>query len=311
VGIGFDRKSAFYRRFVRGQKGQVFALTAVALVGLCGMAGFAIDVGSWYQAHRKQQSIADAAALAGVGSLPGNTAQATSDAQTYAAKNGGSASNISFSTTYMTNDTITLQASKTVPSTFLTVLGINSATVKATSSARAENLSSAWGAAPFGVINTQPELAGPNCPCYGASTTLDLAKLGPGGFGIINIDGSRGGTGPGTLADWILNGCGCSTATPVDLYSDPGAKFNSSQVKDAMDSMIGHNLLFPVYNSTSGNGANLTYHVIGFAGFNVQGYSFKGNSGTIDGYFVKVDWEGTGTSNTSTYFGATTARLVG
>jgi hypothetical protein len=136
-------------------------------------------------------------------------------------------------------------------------------------------------------------------------------QIGPGGFGIINIDGSHGGSGPGTLADWIVNGCACSTATPVGLDSDPGAKFNSSQVKDAMDEMIGHNLLFPVYDTTQGNGANLQYHVIGFAGFNLQDYSFKGNSGSIDGYFVKVDWQGTGTSNTSTYFGATTSRLVG
>ena len=61
----------------------------------------------------------------------------------------------------------------------------------------------------------------------------------------------------------------------------------------------------------TGNGANLRYHVIGFAGFNLQVYEFKGNSGSIDGYFVKVDWQGTGTSDTSTYFGATTSRLVG
>ena len=117
--------------------------------------------------------------------------------------------------------------------------------------------------------------------------------------------------GTGTLADWIQNGCNCSTSAPVYLYSDPGAKFNSSQVKDAMDAMMGKNMLFPVYDTTSGNGANLQYHVIGFAGFNLQGYSFKGNGGTIDGYFNKVDWEGTGTSDTSTYFGATTSRLVG
>jgi Flp pilus assembly protein TadG len=300
-----------FRRFRRDQRGQVLALAAIGMVGMCGMAGFALDVGVWFQAHRKQQAIADASALAAAGDLPASTAQATTDAQSYAAKNGGSVSNITFSTQYLTNDTITVEAAKTVPSYFLKSVGISLANVKATAVARAETLGSAWGTAPFGVINTQPELAGPGCPCFGVSTTLDLGKIGPGGFGIINIDGSSGGTSPGTLADWIVNGCDCSTATPVDLYSDPGAKFNSSQVKDAMDEMIGHNLLFPVYNTTQGNGANLQYHVIGFAGFNLHDYSFKGNSGSIDGYFVTLDWEGTGTSNTSTYFGVTTSRLVG
>jgi hypothetical protein len=285
-------------------------LAAVSMVALCAMAGFAIDVGSWYQAQRKQQAVADAAALAAAGDLPANTSQATTDAQAYAAKNGGSASSISFSTKYLSNDTVTVNTQATAPAYFLKVLGINSTTVSATTVARADNLGSAWGAAPFGIINTQPELAGPGCPCFGAQTTLDLSKVGPGGFGIINIDGSHGGSGPGTLADWIVNGCPCSTATPVDLYSDPGAKFNSSQVKGAMDVMIGHNLLFPVYDTTQGNGANLQYHVIGFAGFNLQDYSFKGNSGTITGSFVKVDWQGSGTTNTSTYFGATTSQLI-
>jgi Flp pilus assembly protein TadG len=295
---------------MREQDGQVLVLAAVSMSAIIAMAGFAVDVGAFYQAHRKQQAVADAAALAAVGSLPGDTSTATSLAQTYAVKNGGSAASVTFSSTYMTNDTVTVSAHATVPAAFLKVLGINSATVGTSSTARAENLASAWGAAPFGVVSAQPELSGMGCPCFGVSTELQLDKIGPGGFGIINIDGSRGGTSPGTLADWIENGCGCSTAAPVYLYSDPGAKFNSSQVKDAMDAMIGKNLLFPVYDTTSGDGANLQYHVIGFAGFNLTGYDFKGNNGTIDGSFVKVDWKGAGTSDTSTYFGATTSRLV-
>jgi Putative Flp pilus-assembly TadE/G-like len=309
-----DCKATFYRRFRRfrrDQQGQVLVLAAISMVAMCGMAGFALDVGVWFQAHRKQQAIADAAALAAAGDLPANTSQATTDAQSYAVKNGGSASSVTFTTQYLANDTITMQATRTVPSYFLKTIGIDSTVVKASAVARAETLGSAWGTAPFGIINTQPELAGAGCPCFGVSTTLDLNKIGPGGFGIVNIDGSHGGSGPGTLAGWIVNGCDCSIATPVDLNSDPGAKFNSSQVKGAMDQMIGHNLLFPVYDTTQGNGANLEYHVIGFAGFNLQDYAFKGSSGSIDGYFVKVDWEGTGTSNTSTYFGATTTRLVG
>jgi Flp pilus assembly protein TadG len=299
--------SRTWARF-HGQDGQVFVLAAISMVALCAVAGFAIDVGVWYQAHRKQQAIADSAALVAAGDLPASTSLATTDANAYAAKNGGSASSISFSTQYLPNDTITVQAQNTVPAYFLKVIGIDSTTVKALAVARAENLSSAWGSAPFGVINTQPELASKS---WGAQTTLDLNIIGPGGFGIINIDGSSGGTSPGTLASWIVNGCDCSTATPVWLNSDPGAKFNSSQVKGAMDQIIGHTLLFPVYDTTQGNGANLQYHVIGFAGFNITDYTFKGNSGTITGSFVQTDWQGTGTTDTTTYYGATTTQLVG
>jgi len=302
---------AIYRRLRWDEGGQVLVLAAVGMVGICGMAGFVIDVGSWYQAHRKQQAIADASALAAGSDLPGNTALASSDARTYATKNGGSPSSITFTSTYMTNDTVRVEATKTVPSTFLKVLGINQATVKASATVRAENLQAAWGAAPFAVINTQPQLAGPGCPCYSVPTTLTLNKVGPGGFQILNIDGSRGGSGQSTLADWILDGCGCKTSAPVWLYSDTGAKFNGQEVKSAMDDRIGDTLLFPVYDSTQGSGSNLQYHIIGFAAFNVTSYQFKGNSGTIDGSFVHVDWQGSGTSDTSNYFGATTSHLIG
>jgi uncharacterized membrane protein len=140
VNLKPERMPAFSSRISRDEEGQVLVLAAVGMVAICGMAGFAVDVGAWYQAHRKQQAIADASALAAAGDLPGNTALASSDAQTYATKNGGSTSRIAFSTTYMTNDTVTIDASKTVPSTFLKVLGINQATVKATATVRAENL---------------------------------------------------------------------------------------------------------------------------------------------------------------------------
>jgi hypothetical protein len=283
-------------------------LAAISLVAICAMAGFAIDVGVWYQAHRKQQAIADAAALAAAGDLPANTSQATTDANAYAARNGGSASSISFSTQYLANDTITVQAQNTVAAYFLKVIGINSTTVKATAVARAENLGAAYGSAPFGVINTQPELA---CQCWGVPTQLTVGKTGPGGFDLINIDGSRGGTSPGTLAQWIQYGCSCTTTAPTWLYGDPGAKYNSSQVQGAMNAMIGHTMLFPVYDTTQGNGANLQYHIIGFAAFNMTAFDLRGSSGTISGSFVKVDWAGSGTNSGANYFGATTTQLVG
>jgi hypothetical protein len=76
-----------------------------------------------------------------------------------------------------------------------------------------------------------------------------------------------------------------------------------------MDARIGSTLLFPVYDSTSGSGSNLKYHVIGFAGFLVTSYKFKGNGGEMSGYFVKVDWNGSAGSSLN-YFGATSTRLV-
>ena len=56
----------------RDESGQVLVFVAVILTGLVGMAALVVDVGSWYQADRKLQTAADAAALAGAQDLPHN-----------------------------------------------------------------------------------------------------------------------------------------------------------------------------------------------------------------------------------------------
>jgi hypothetical protein len=91
---------------------------------------------------------------------------------------------------------------------------------------------------PFAIYYVQPELSGRGC-LLGVSTTLSFNKVGPGGFEIINIDGSSSPSGQSVLASWITNGCDCSTATPVWLWGDPGAKFNSSEVNNALNGQIG------------------------------------------------------------------------
>ena len=65
---------------------------------------------------------------------------------------------------------------------------------------------------------------------YRASRQARQQKTGPGAFRLINIDGSKGGTPPGVLADWMLNGYDGNM--PLDWYfSDPGAKFDSTQIQ--------------------------------------------------------------------------------
>jgi hypothetical protein len=247
-----------------------------------------------------------------VADLPTSTAQATSDAISYAQKNGGSlaAGDISYSTKYVANDTITVTARTTVQGTFLKLLGFDHTTVRASAVARAMPLGSATGAAPFAVYYTQPELSGPGCPCFGVPTTLAFDKVGPGGFELINIDGSSGGSGQTILAGWILNGCSCSTSTPVWLWNDSGAKFNSSGVNSALSARRGSILLFPVSDATEGGGTNMKYHVIAFVGFKVTSFAFNGNNGTITGSFEKTTWKGTAGDSSPGPWSAITTRLM-
>jgi hypothetical protein len=94
-------------------------------------------------------------------------------------------------------------------------------------------------------------------------------------------------------------------------WGDPGAKFNSSEVKDALDARIGSDILLPVYDQVQGQGSSFQYNVVGWAGFRLTDYKFQGNGGEISGYFVSVAWEGTPTEDTENYFGAKVVKLVG
>jgi secretion/DNA translocation related TadE-like protein len=302
---------------IRNDNGQATVLTLVFLVVLLGMAALVLDVGSWYRADRAAQSTADAAALAGAQELPYDTGSANSQALQYADKNGGglSGGDITLSSGPTANDTITVHLQRPATGVFTKLFGVNSVTVGAKASARASLISQARWVAPIGVNVLNPKLKGTKtCPCFGTGspTTLPLGKTGaPGAFDLLNLDNSQGGTGPGTLADWILKGF--DGYLPIGSYfSDPGAKWNSSQVQSALQQRLNTELLFPVYDTLSGNGANAQYHVIGWVGFHMTAFKARGSSGSITGWFTEVVWDGieATSSNGEPDLGARTVKLI-
>ena len=120
-------------------------------------------------------------------------------------------------------------------------------------------------------------------------------------------------SGPGTLAGWIQNGLNASMPLG-NYYSDPGAKWNSAQISSALDSRIGTELLFPVYDKLIGTGANAQYEVVGWVGFHLTGHSEHGSTGTITGWFTTVVWQGIETHTTDGSvpdLGARTVKLIG
>ena len=282
-------------RSARSESGQAIVLVTVWMVVLLGMAGFVIDVGSWYQHQRRLQSDADAAALAGAQELPTNVESADSAAQLYAQKNGYNlpSSGIKVSSDLAANDSISVDVAQASPTFFARIFGINSVNISASATARSDLLGQARYVAPIAVNILHPLLSGPGCPCFGQDTTIPLGKNGaPGAFDLLNLDGSRGGNGgPNTLADWILNGYNDYLGLG-GYYSNPGAKFNAAAMQDALTQRIGTVLLFPVYDTLTGNGANAQYNVIGWVGFHLTGFNARGSSGDISGYFTTITWAG-------------------
>lgn len=301
----------------RAERGQVVALVAVVAGAAVAMAAFVLDVGSWFRVQRATQAVADAAALAGAQALPHDPARATALALQYAGANGGGvqASDVRYASQTLANDTITVTARRTSPGFLSRVIGISSVNVSAEATARAYALGEAQYVAPFAVDRRHPLIEGdPDCPCFGPGypTTIELDTGNPslGAFKVLNVDGSSGGIGQQTLADWILRGY--EGRMGLGWYSsDPGAKFNPSQVGEALAERVGSDLLFPVYEQVRRQGANYQYRVVGWIGFHLTGYTAQGANGTLSGYFTRVVWQGIESSSAEGFFGATVVKLVG
>jgi len=279
----------------RSDRGQATVLTLVFLVVLLGMAALVLDIGSWYRADRATQSTADAAALAGAQALPSSPTNANTLSLQYVTKNGGGSPSVTFSTKYLTNDTVKVNVTKPAQGVFTKLFGVRTVTVGSHASARASLMDQAKYVAPIGVNILNPKLKGTTtCPCFGSTnlTVLPLGKTGaPGAFDLLNIDSSHGGTGPSILASWILKGYD-GYLSLGDYFSDAGAKWNSSEVQNALNARDNTELLFPVYDTIKGTGSNAQYHVIAWVGFHMTAHEEHGSTGSITGWFTEVVWTG-------------------
>jgi hypothetical protein len=281
---------------LRSESGQAILVTVLFLTVLLGAVALTLDVGVWFREQRQAQATADAAALAGAQALPVGPSQALSDAALYATANGGgvAAGGIVLRDDYQPHDTLVVTVRRTAPGFFSKLFSIDTATVHASAAARAGVPQQAKWAAPIVVNKLHPMLADPGCPCFKSETTLPLGKTGaPGAFGLVNLDSStNGAVGTPVLANWIQQGF--NAYLPLGGYdSDPGAKFNSSEIRDALSARLGTELLFPVYDTLTGGGSNAVYNVIGWVAFHLTGFDVDhGNTQTLTGWFTRVIWDG-------------------
>lgn len=282
---------------LRSESGQAILVTVLFLTVLLGAVALTLDVGAWFREQRQAQATADAAALAGAQALPAAPAQAVTDAARYAAANGGGvvAGGIVLRDGYQPNDTVAVTVQRTSPGFFSKLFSIDSVTVHASAAARAGVPQQAKWAAPIVVNKLHPMLSGPGCPCFRSETTLPLSKTGaPGAFGLVDLDrNDRGTAGSPVLAEWIARGF--NQYLELGGYdSDPGAKFNGNDIRDALTARLGTELLFPVYDSLTGGGSNAVYNIIGWVAFHLDAFDLnaRGNSQKLTGYFTRVIWDG-------------------
>ncbi len=310
----------------KNERGQAIVLTVLSLVVLLGMSALVLDVGAWMRTKRRLQGTADAAALAGAQKLPADVSGAKSLAQTYADKNGGSVAggDITVTSMFNPNDTISVKAAKSEPGIFSRVLGVTSTSISASAKARVDTPYSVRYVAPM-VVSCAHGLI-QNCnnngrlPDFGADTTLNFDKMGaPGAFGMLNLSKGSGTPGTSEEADWILRGYDKDLGVNKDYRSDPGAKFSSSEIQSAFDERLakGIPLLFPVFEKdkslVDGGGQVTNYYIIGWIAFHLTSYEIHGNNAVLNGYFTDYIASGilSSSGSGSPNYGVKSIQLIG
>jgi len=122
---------------MRRQSGQTLALIVVFMMAILGMAAFAIDAGSWYQARRAAQASADASALAGAGQLPAgwSTALTTATSEFNSNQKTGDTAAYQNTTTNSSNDTVKVTVTRPASFFFTKIFGFSNRNITATASA--------------------------------------------------------------------------------------------------------------------------------------------------------------------------------
>jgi hypothetical protein len=175
-------------------------LLVLFLMSLLGVAAFVIDYGMWSVNRSQVQSAADAAALAGASGIPGNAA--SSYANSEYTKNGKSSDTVGVQTTtnLAPNDSVTVNASRSVGTGFAGIFGIHSVTVSGSARATIESFSQVNGlnVMPWGVLQGS-YITGAPYPIY----TKDTANANNGAISLPYV-----------------NNANCPVPSGASVYSD-------------------------------------------------------------------------------------------
>jgi hypothetical protein len=301
-------------KLLRQQQGSIAVLTALAFTVVMGCAALAIDAGYLYLTRAQLATMADAAALAGVQELPGNTDAAVTAADDYARSNGLNTdtviTNISDS-----NTTLTVDTRRTVELFFARIFGPDSAEISVAATARVIPLSGAEHVVPFGVVKQDF--------MYGATYNL---KLGGGAgyngnFGALAL----GGTGANNYEDNIKYGYAGKLQIlqwqPLIIDTETGDMsgpttsgvnyrlgLRSTETFATVTKDSPRIVVVPVIDSLEGNGQH-EVEIVGFAAFYLEGAGGSGNDNYVYGNFMQAVMPGDTSGNVGDY-GLYGARLI-
>ncbi len=335
------RARAWRRLAPLGQQegGSVLPLMALSLATLLGFGALVTDVGFLYLQRRILQNAADAAALAAAPELPDTPGAAQRVALDYASRNGVSAPGdmvfVEIVTTFVTDDSIRVTATRSAPLFFAGVLGIGEGEVSASATAVTGMLGSTRGLLPFGVRNPT-DLPGcvpliEFCFDFGQLSTL---KSGPGGqylgnFQALAIDGPGADVYRRTIHSGSLTSVTAGSYVPTETGNlvgptrqgledrlanntqtfaqvvQPPADGSSYVILDPNSPRL---VLIPIIQELVSPNEDVL--VLGFGLFFVDDTEFQGNDTYLYGYFIDATLRAGDFAPLNVNYGTRKVRLI-
>jgi Flp pilus assembly protein TadG len=259
--------------------GAVAVIVAVAMVGLLGAVALAVDAGSLYSERAQLQNGADASALAIAQACAADSASTTCVAPTSAAQSLANANTVAGSadvrSVSVSGSTATVTLGKTVPTSFAAALGIMSDDVGASATA-------SWGSVASGPAAVPLTFATCVFQSVPLGTAMDLYEHAIGDSSQSCTDAHNGSNLPGGFG-WLDDPTGtCNLASVVTGQSFTAGSRTGNSISGACQTLfakyLGKTVLLPVFDSTAGQGANGSYHIVGWIGFQLLGWRFPGTS---------------------------------
>lgn len=212
------------------ERGYVAVMTGLLLLVLMGIAAFAVDVGFWYVVGQQEQRAADAAALAGVTSLPGDPAGAYAVAQNFSKINGFT-NGVQATTVTPGIDgqptRLRVTVTRTVDNIFGPLLGVPKTTISRT--AVADYAGPVPMGSPCNEFGNDPEPGSNQGAACQDVTGMMWANVNSPSSAKVNGDAYQSKNGCGSSVD------GCSGSTNTDYATD--GYFYSVSVKAHMQSL--------------------------------------------------------------------------
>lgn len=270
----------------RDERGVIAPLAALLMVPMLGMAALVVDTAMIYSEHAQLQNGADAAALAIAEQCSKAPAPCPSDQRSAAVEyaNGNALdgySNVVSATADAANRVVDVAVESRMPDGtnhfslhFAKVLGISSADIQATATAKWRYPSSGKG---FPLALSQ------SCwnfgPATPASTTLQKITWKPN-TSCTNASGDKVPGGWGWLANTASAPCEAATTIGNYASSNPGndpPKTCEAILKGWIDTITAGRKVqasFPIFDMASGSGNTGTFRIVGYATFRVYGWNF-------------------------------------